>query len=374
MDAINQYVYRGQKPKPMPAPKPKKISTPAGQRLSTILESNNAGVPSNANISSNSSSRTGFGLTNLSFTRSEQHGVPPRASEEKRPPSYDSESNVHPALRQQQDGMATPHLRTSMARGGWGRLILIVLLVIAILGVALGVGLGVGLRKNGSGNTAPTSTPSESPSSPLPFPIGAYAITAFLTNTSTSCTSNASTWSCYPYTTYSSDPTGSEAPFNWIITAAAADNTFQISSSDNPLSLAFANASLTLLDADSPTERYTFSVPNIVKTVLPSVSLTNDNVRSTCFYNSTVLHASLYTRMNATLLGDLTIPQAQMGRGVNFNQTWPGAVMVEQTAAGGSEVPNCYRLSNGWAVGDMLPLPTEPHNTQCSCLYRNYAI
>jgi len=270
-------------------------------------------------------------------------------------------------------------------RGGWRRLAIILgVILFIILAIALGVGLGVGLTQHNNSKKNTSSSTSSAPSTPTgPFPIGAYAITAFLTNTSTACTSNTATWSCYPYTTYSTSATGSESTYNWYITASSTNpNNYQISSQNNSFSsVVFTNSSLTLTDANTQNERYTFSIPHLVKSVVPAVSISNDNTLSTCFYNSTTLTASLYTRMNATLTDSngaqptgMTMQSEAAGDGIVFNKPWPGAVMIEQTANAGNEVPNCYRNVN--AKPDFAEPANVPAVTggggECSCLYMDY--
>jgi len=354
METINDYVYRGLRPRPMPAPTPKQISTPAGQRLSTILESSSVGGGNN----NHTGKAAGFNLANLAASRSARYGAPPRPSHEVAPPIYASQDFHKPPPTDPSEPVSDSRFaRLRHSRGGWKRLAVIVVVAILLIAVALGVGLGVGLKNStNSSSSAPSSTSAG-------FPVGTYTIAAFLVNQTTSCASNNLTWACYPYTLYSAGSTASEVPFNWIISTSQTNSSaYQISSANNPLSILFANATLSLVDENLSTERYTFSVPNTVKNVVPSASLSGDNIRSTCFFNSTTFQASLYTRLNATFTD------------ASFNTTWPGAVKVEQVASGGSDVPNCYHLSNGYASGSQIPLATESGEEQCSCVYSNYDV
>lgn len=382
MDSLQNFVYRGQKPQrpqSMALPSPKRVTTVAGQRLDTILEN---GAP--RNNAQQTARGPNWPLTNEAPHRTSQHGQPPRSSEEKRPPSYatqDSDVNRTPwPVTAREEKPPGAFRRMASKRGGWKRLALIILAIVAVLAIALGVGLGVGLSKRSSSpssNDNPSSGTS-TPSAPTgPFPVGAYAITTFLTNTSSACVSNPLTWTCYPYKTYSSAGSGSESPFNWLIYQDPSNSgQHLISSTNNSLSsIVFTNASLTLQDANTATERYTFSIPNMVKNVIPSASLSNDATLSTCFYNSTTFTGTLYTRKNATLensTGGMQSMQSETTSDVIvFNTPWPGAVSVEQTIDAGSEVPNCYQLVNGRAGSERVNVPTQSSG-QCSCLYMNY--
>lgn len=381
MDSLQNFVYRGQKPQrpqSMALPSPKRVTTVAGQRLDTILEN---GAP--RTDGQQSVRGPNWPLTNEAPHRSSQHGAPPRRSEEKRPPSYATQDSgpapVPWPIIGEREKSPGAFKRMASERGGWKRLALIILAVVIVLAVALGVGLGVGLsKKSSSSSQNNTSSGTSTPSAPTgTFPVGAYAITTFLTNTSSSCTSNSLTWTCYPYTTYSTDASGSESPFDWLIYQDPSNSgQHLISSANNSLSaVVFTNASLTLQDANTANERYTFSVPNLVKNVIPTASLSNDGNLATCFYNSTTLAGTLYTRLNATLedssAGMMSMQSETTSDGIVFNTAWPGAVMVEQIVDAGSEVPNCYLLENGRASSQSVNVPTQSSG-QCSCLYMNY--
>ena len=212
-----------------------------------------------------------------------------------------------------------------------------------------------------------------------PFPIGAYSLTTFLDTVSSKCTSQSSTWNCYPYTTYAADPAGAKATFNWIISGSPADLT--ISSTDNPFAINFANASLKLVDGNTPNERYTFSIPN-GKTVIPNGDITGKGLKSACQYNNTVLQASLYTRLSSTYNPDANATSAT-GTSIAATavptsttgtfQPWPHAVSVEQKINGGTDVPSCYEVQNGKRLDRILNgLDPQPSDSACSCLYKNY--
>lgn len=100
------------------------------------------------------------------------------------------------------------------------------------------------------------------------------------------------------------------------------------------------------------------------KQVIPSSAITSDNSQSTCFYNSSIFEASLYTKMpklypangdtNTTTSGKDFVP-------------WPYAVFVEEVAASGTNQPDCFDAS-GNSVGDFVVSSGE----SCGCIYQNY--
>lgn len=177
------------------------------------------------------------------------------------------------------------------------------------------------------------------------------------------------------------------AIFNWIITAAvqpaATGANYTISSTDNPFALNFSNVSMQLLDRGLDTERYTFSLP-MNKTVIPSVAITNDNSMATCFYNTTIFKADLYTRLAKSYppspagTNSNSTAATSTGRGDGNSATagfdpWPYAVRIEETIAGGADVPACYKTVNG-NIGDRTTngLGAKPPDDVCSCLYKNW--
>ena len=196
---------------------------------------------------------------------------------------------------------------------------------------------------------------------------------------SSKCTAQSSTWSCWPYTIYAADPARAKATFNWIISGTTADLT--ISSTDNIFAINFANASLKLVDGNTPNERYTFSIAND-KIVIPHEDITGKGLMSSCQYNNTVLQASLYTRLSSTYnpdanatsaAGTSSAATAAPTSASGAFQPWPHAVSVEQKINGGSDVPACYEEQNGKRLGRITNgLDPQPSDSACSCLYKNY--
>jgi hypothetical protein len=187
-------------------------------------------------------------------------------------------------------------------------------------------------------------------------------IETYLESITTSCTSNPSTWRCYPYITYTESPNSSAATFNWIIQPSSqGSSTYTVSSTNNPFSLVFANTTLTLLDATLVTERYMFQVV-MNKLVIPTTAVAGSNLATACYYNSTTLEANLYTKMvksypsNSTEKGSSTTPGP-----------WPYAAKVEQIAMSGPDVPYCVNAQFDH-VGDFVVWNGE----YCNCVYQNY--
>jgi hypothetical protein len=220
-------------------------------------------------------------------------------------------------------------------------------------------------RSSSSGSSSNTTT-----WDPTAFPAGSYAIETYLSSVTTNCTSNPSTWRCYPYTTYAESPTLSAANFSWIITIdepATNPPSYTVSSTDNPFSILFSAIPLTLIDSGLSTEYYSFVLPSMNKPVIPSSAITTANIATTCYFNQTSLEARLYTKMAKTYP-----PSSESSSGTSSNSTasfapWPYAAYVDQTDSGGVGVPQCFD-NNGNAVGSFA----VETGGECSCLYQNY--
>ena len=365
-------------------PPSKRIYTPAGDRLDTIVEGKPPGSRgSNRNIHSQHSIHAA--TTPHSPPDNSpwlQRFNPPLASDEKSPPSYRSQ---HSSENVAADRFAprSPLERDNPTwferlkrRGGWRRLLLIILIGAAVL-VALAVGLGVGLamglkKKSQSGDNAPASSGQDEAQ---PFPIGNWNFPVALTSTSTECTANPSTWRCPPYSTYSQAQTASQTSFSFIITSNSADasnSSLQIASASNPFSLLFPNTSLALFDPGRPKERYTFDVKT-QKQVTPDQSLTPDGKLATCFFNETVITATLYTQVQHS--GSEARSALPGGPMVNGGaQPWPGTVYVSQSSGGGSDVPACYPAGGGGAIAGpriRQGLEAQAAGRQCSCVWNS---
>ena len=235
-----------------------------------------------------------------------------------------------------------------------------------------------------------SASPTPSPESQQPFPAGAYAVSTYLTTAVTDCTTQASTWRCFPYSLYSpSTANAALVTFNWLINATDTSPTstsapgqsssppsYTISSSDNPFAITFNNVSLTLVDAGRPSERYTFALP-LDKYVVPNAPITGDNTAAACWYNATRFEANLFTRMSAgandTASASGSAPPAPTP--TNGWQAWPYAVNVTQRIAGGDNVPNCYQLTNG-VLGRPVTQGLAPKSASniCECGWKNFGL
>ncbi|OLN81772.1 hypothetical protein CCHL11_06907 [Colletotrichum chlorophyti] len=244
-------------------------------------------------------------------------------------------------------------------RRGWCRLLVIIVLA-ACLVVGLSVGLTIGVRKSSPPAAPQTTTPSNL------FPVGSFAFTTALMESTTGCTSNPSTWRCYPYRTYSQSPNASLATFHWTISPRNS-YTYQISSSENPFAPKFVNETMVLLEGNTYNERlvFNFSLP---KTVVPSEAISAGNRATTCMFSDTVFRATVWTRRN------VTPPLGSTDGGTTGNATvappsgggkwaaWPGQVEIVQMKTGG---PECEDY-DGNAV------PVAAGQGQCKCRYANF--
>ncbi|KAB8446240.1 hypothetical protein FH972_025222 [Carpinus fangiana] len=359
------------RPKPLGVPNPKRISTPAGQRLSTIVE----GAPAEPSRAS------GHRLSNMSRLHL---GRPPNHDAEKQPPEYAAVWDRTAAGAGSFSGADDLGWSgKSSSRGGWKRLAAIIAVVLVVI-IALAVGLGVGLtRKKSSDSSSEQQQPSgtDSLNTPQPFPLGSWSLSTALSTVDTACTSAADTWACPPYQTYAQSPSGAETVYNWRITASnpsAINDSLLISSTDNYFLLMFSNTTLSLTDAGQPTERYTFSI-DAPKQVYPTQSLSDSSGRDTCFFNGTLLSASLYTRMPTTYnptagANGTTAMAATVAAMSNAFADWPYAVQVNFTQPGGNDVPDCYPVIDNVVSGPRITsgLTAQPESSTCSCNYANY--
>lgn len=178
---------------------------------------------------------------------------------------------------------------------------------------------------------------------------------------STSCSSNAAAFGCYPYTTYAADASSSSAAtFDWIIEPTDDHHQYAISSSDNPFAPSFANVTLSTLDAGRDTERLAFSV-TINKAVVPAGPLVPGQASaSTCYFNETVMSATMWTRAGASY-------PAGGGGGSSTYQPWPYAVEVSQVQRAGAGVPDC-RGPGGGSLGGF------GGGGECGCWYANVGL
>ncbi|KAH8728459.1 hypothetical protein GQ44DRAFT_609460 [Phaeosphaeriaceae sp. PMI808] len=391
----------------------KRISTPAGERLSLIVESTQA-------LRTKSSAAAKINVTTTSTycnDPSHQHIEPvlhghknhkkpgvvsvltggrldtPRESSEEPQPTPNG-SHLSVSVWSDKDAEKFGKIRHRKHGGGgrgfmgqWSKKrIAIILAVLLAFIIALAVGLAVGLKKKPSNSSPaagddqhtrptdtkpgpstddkpPAPTSSLSPTTPPPgFPIGAYSFVTFLDTAQTGCTANPATWACPPNTDYYVDPQKALTILDWEISGTAGSYKISSKGQDVVFGTTFQNEKLELLDSGKDTERYRFSISRI-KSVNMTGSIGNQKDTFQCSYGQTNIQATLYTKMARTY------PRDTISVGKTENPAWPYAIRVEQSAAGGENVPSCKRKS-GEQVFDGLK--AQDPGTLCSCLYKNW--
>ncbi|TLS23455.1 uncharacterized protein PpBr36_05675 [Pyricularia pennisetigena] len=310
-----------------------------------------------------------------------------------------------PPPRPYEDYADEPPRVRFLDRWGWKKLLFAVVGFILFL-LVLGLGTGLGLRnrtsttagQQGGGQSSglppsasPTSAPrpSQSPqpsppatTPPKRFPAGTYSFTAALMSVQSSCTSDPAVFGCYPFTTYSSSTVSqSAATFEWTIEPAATDggssssSSYQLSSAAGSVSNAtllpqFSNLPMTLLEADTDTERYTFNLTIAKEYVVPSGTPTVLPGTADCWYNSTVVTVELWTRQRATYpsnITDVPLPNnGGTGSATAAVSPWPYKFAMSQVQGASQSVPEC-RNSEGKVLG-----PTINGVGDCKCSYKNF--
>jgi hypothetical protein len=142
----------------------------------------------------------------------------------------------------------------------------------------------------------------------------------------------------------------------------------------------FQNEKLELLDSGKDTERYRFMISRS-KSVNMTGSIGDQKGDFECDYTNTNIQANLYTKMAKTYPKD-TVAVSNTG-----NPAWPfgkffspnnlethqvnsfPAVKIEQSVAGGENVPSCKKSSGEKLSGG---LKAQDMGTLCSCLYKNW--
>jgi len=214
--------------------------------------------------------------------------------------------------------------------------------------------------------------------------MGQYSFITALEETQTNCTANSATWRCYPYVDYATSPTGSVATLNWILsntsdfypTSGSTTTTSSggiaanvtVSSTQNPFGITINNQSITYInDGSGNGPRYAFNFTQS-KSVVPSTAITDDNSQSLCFFNQTIFSAVMWLSNTTSHQPSLDAPSGSGGY-----TPWPYSIEVTQIAAGGQNVPACYKTENG-AIGQQITTGLNPQssNDQCTCLYRNF--
>lgn len=381
------------------APATKRISAPNAHRLTTITETGAPRLddPITPPAIPRRSSRRNSGGAAHSFQNSKRWSGSTTTTLKSAPPPYDwiaspaegttttisgpDDDEKLARLRRGEDG------KEQRRRGGWLRLAIIIGAVLLVI-IALAVGLGVGLtRKKSSGDDDQSTTSGSDNKPPQKFPLGEYSMVTALMDIQYGCASNQATWSCWPYTIYSpSTTTSSLASFNWIIESTSDDYAtpsspstsddgvpanLKVSSASDPFGINFSDKPLTFISpsGNSSAARLTFTF-SMAKVVIPSQPITPDNSNSKCFFNETTFTGAMYLSAPR----DYPVGDQQDSNSLGGFKQWPYAVEITQTANGGSDVPNCYGLTDG-QLGDQIFSPTlqpMPSSDQCSCDYRNF--
>lgn len=386
-------------------PAEKRILTPAGHRLSTILDTKRAKSPTAPKINvtttstyCNDPNHTHIGQHKhkpakkvgiVSLLTGGRLGEPPRESCEE--PTH-NDSSLSVSVWSDRDTEKFGHVRQARRRGiakySYRKRVIIAALIVALI-VALAVGLGVGLKekKSSRSNHANPTTTSQSAQSapggsgsgsgadasqhsagstlspsvpPANFPVGAYSLITFLDTVTASCTSQSSTWACAPYTDYYSDPQKALTVLNWQISGTDGAYTISSNGDDSTFGTSFQNEKLQLVDMGKDTERYSFRI-NRSKTVNVTGSLGNDQGSFECDYRATGINGYLYTKMARTY-PDNTVSVS----GAN-SPAWPYAARIEQSVGGGQGIPSCSKTGGG-----QVNIQSTDASTLCSCLYKNW--
>lgn len=206
------------------------------------------------------------------------------------------------------------------------------------------------------------------------FPEGTYRFETVLESISTDCTTQNSTYRCYPYSTFSEAPDASMAVFDWIIEAIDREsNDYRISSTKNPFSIVFQNATMNLMETGTVEERFEFSVP-LNMTVIPDRPLDprDGNRASICYYSGVIFSARIYTKKEkAWPKGSSTEAIVEENKTQNPRR-WPYAATMKQAVKGKNDVPDC-RDAVGNSMGEFGKNETTPGG-ECSCGYTNSGI
>lgn len=219
---------------------------------------------------------------------------------------------------------------------------------------------------------SPSPSPSQSPSLLPKFPAGSYTFQTYLISATTNCSSSQSSWTCLPYRTYSESPSDSVASYQWIIDSSSPSSpNLTISSSDNPFNIEFANATLSLLDKGSDSERYTFTA-NFEKRV-PIIG------GKSCFYPNASLKGTIYTkRAKSTTTAESSTASTTLSPTATADipsdkfAQWKYAVEATVSASGGSDVPACYHMMGTSKGAQYSEGASKTAGDVCSCEYKNY--
>ena len=358
-------------------PAAKRISLPASQRLSTITEGPQAPEPGRW-------SRRSTFRNSTSSAATHRTAPPPYTST---PASVAGDEDAPDASEEEKLARLRRTWSSSTGtRGGWGRLVLLVVVIVVLIGLAIGLGVGltVGRKKDNENESTTTSDGGDAQDTLIQqLPLGQYSFSTTLRAQQTNCSSNPATWRCYPYTVFNPSDSGTQASslstFDWIIrntstiyATSTTPNTqtsgvpanLTISSTDNPFALAFEAQELTYhADSNATSPRFTFEF-TLPKVVVPTSALTSSNAVTQCYFNSTVLSGTIY------LAGSLD-PSTTSTTSSSY-EDWPYPVEIVQSSPGGEGIPDCYETVDGKVGARVEGLQPEAEGDECRCEYRNY--
>lgn len=189
----------------------------------------------------------------------------------------------------------------------------------------------------------------------------------YLANTTTSCTSNPSTWRCYPYSTYAQSPSNSFSTLQWRITTPTNSTlNLEISNTNPVFSYPFTNVPLTISNAnDVRLSAFTFDF-TYRKQVVPDADITGDNTATRCYFNNTVVSVRLYNNAQGAG-GVLQSPPAGQTT-PTAGTAWPYAIEYRESSPTG---PECFRYTNG-QEGARVDIASG--SGSCACGYRNFGL
>lgn len=241
---------------------------------------------------------------------------------------------------------------------------LALVLVSVVVGLALGLTLGL---RDGDANDESGGQDGGDDSQPADpvFPAGSYSFTTALQRTATDCTSNPSTWRCFPY------ESGSNATFFWIITGGidSEPDSYTVSSTENPFAPSFTNLTAKLSGRGTRNERLEFSF-DMDKTVVPSDALTSDNRAAECTFRGTKFETTLWTRRgDGRAVDTKTDDDDDDGGGSSRRSSfspWPADVEIIQTMAAEEGEPRCEDR-DGTRITDV-----QAGDGECVCGYASF--
>ena len=228
--------------------------------------------------------------------------------------------------------------------------------------------------RNDNSAEAKAKTTASQPESGKAFPEGTYRFETVLESISTDCTTQNSTYRCYPYSTYSEAPDASMAVFDWTIEANDHEsNAYQISSTKNPFSIVFQNATMNLMEAGTMEERFEFNAA-LNMTVIPDrpSDPRNGNRASICYYSGAIFSARIYTKKEKAWPKGSSSETIVEDNKTRNPRRWPYAATMKQAVKVKNDVPDCKD-----AVGNSMEGFGRNEATgggECSCGYTNFNI